>query len=48
MKITISIKQMIKNYEQMLRITNNISMRDVLEQMIEDLTTLLNIAELKK
>lgn len=47
MKITISIKQMIKNYEQMLRNTRNISMRDVIEKIVEDLNTLLAIAELK-
>ena len=48
MSITVSIKQMIKEYEQKLRNTNNISMRDIIEQIIEDLTTLLNIAEIKK
>jgi len=45
MKLKSSIKSMIRNYEQMLRNTNNISMIDVINGMIENLNTLLAIAE---
>lgn len=43
-----SIRGMITGYEKKLQHTTNISMRDIIEDIIENLKTLLNQAESSK
>lgn len=43
MDLKSTIKQMRRHYEGLLRNTQNISMRDIIEKIIEDLDVLLGI-----